>query len=89
MLRALAQNLESGGDRVNKPCGGRGISRKCKAEFTGSVLEPSMQEQVFEVCLMFRAVFLNDAEVHIPEEVGVEQTKLCIASAAGPLDLIL
>ena len=61
------------GTDVQRPCGGRGVCKKCAVEVSGAVSEPNAAEIKAGMRLSCQVVLLGDAEVILPDKNVMEQ----------------
>lgn len=71
----LDQLLNEQGHLSDHPCGGRGICGKCKISIRGHVSGSTSAGRDSEDYLRCQAVLLGDAEVWLPEDRGLTDTK--------------
>jgi len=69
------------GTDVQRPCGGRGVCKKCAVEVSGAISEPNDAEIKAGVRLSCQVVLLGDAEVVLPDKKIMEQIETSGGSA--------
>ncbi len=64
------------GDACHRPCGGRGLCKKCAVTVTGALSPPTEAESAAGVRLSCQAVLLGDATVYLPENKPLVQIEV-------------